>query len=396
MTSDLDAAAKQSDMEMHDTMPGTLLLDSIEQAIAAAAEGKLVIIVDDEDRENEGDLFVAAAKVTQEQVAFMIQHTCGILCVPLLPQRAETLRLDQMVPNNDAPLGTAFTVSVDYKLGLTTGISATERTNTVRALANGNVAAADFARPGHIFPLLAKQGGVLMRSGHTEAAIDLARLAGLPPVGLIAELVNDDGSVKRLPELLKFAREYELCIISIADLIAYRQQREQLVQRVGEFDVDTEIGRMQTFAFKTPFDDAQHLALIHGDLEYAPDEPVVVRIHREQIIPDVFGSRQGRDANIVSTALRRIGRENKGVFIYLREGSPGVTVPELDMQAESSGHPARASEQARKGLWREIGIGAQILRSLGIHRIMLLTTQRLHYVGLPGFGITIEGTETLS
>src|SRR5215813_13206859 len=210
-------------------------LDSVEQAVTALKRGELIIVVDDDDRENEGDLIAAASKITPEQMAFMVRHTSGIVCAPMTADNARRLKLDPMVAVNDAPLGTAFTVSVDYREGLTTGISAKERAVTVHALANGNVQAADFVRPGHIFPLIAKSGGVLMRSGHTEAAVDLVRLAGLHPAGVICELVNDDGTVKRGPQVVAFAREHGLKIISVADLIAYRQARERLVEREASF-----------------------------------------------------------------------------------------------------------------------------------------------------------------
>jgi 3,4-dihydroxy 2-butanone 4-phosphate synthase/GTP cyclohydrolase II len=281
------------------TMP--VQLDTVASAIAAIAEGQLVIVVDDADRENEGDLIMAGAKASPEQVAFMIRHTSGILCTPLPPEQARRLRLDPMVALNDAPMRTAFTVSVDHRFGLTTGISADERSNTVRALANANAAPDDFVRPGHIFPLIGRDGGVLVRSGHTEAAIDLARLAGLPPVGLLAELVNDDGTVKRMAQLLEFAREHRLKIISVADLIAYRQQREQLVLRVGEFEVLTEAGPARAIAYATPFDSLHHLALIIGDLGDGVDVPV--RIHREQVISDVFARRDGQPASLVPANL---------------------------------------------------------------------------------------------
>ena len=208
-------------------------LDSVDVAVAAIADGEMIVVVDDADRENEGDLIVAASKATAEQIAFMIRHTSGIVCTPLTQTEARRLKLDPMVAMNDAPLGTAFTISIDYKIGLTTGISAEERCNTVRALANGNAAAEDFVRPGHVFPLIAKQGGTLMRSGHTEAAVDLAKLAGLPPVGVLAELVNDDGTVKRGEQVMSFAREHGFKIISVADLIAYRQVRERLGRADG-------------------------------------------------------------------------------------------------------------------------------------------------------------------
>jgi 3,4-dihydroxy 2-butanone 4-phosphate synthase/GTP cyclohydrolase II len=275
-------------------------LDPIDEAIRAFSAGDMVIVVDDDDRENEGDLIMAACKATQAQVAFMIRHTSGILCAPLTAARAKALNLEPMVRENDAPLRTAFTVSVDYREGMTTGISAEERAATVRALAGGNVIASDFVRPGHVFPLIARDGGVLVRAGHTEAATDLAKLADLPEVGLLGELVNDDGTVKRLPELMAFAKEHGLKIVSIADLIAYRRTRERLVQRTGEFVVETEIGPARAISYATPFDQVQHLALIFGDIRPAKAPPV--RIHRQEIITDVFGQGGG----LLSKAMARI------------------------------------------------------------------------------------------
>src|SRR5882757_3248866 len=226
----------------------------VESTAAAFARGEIVVVTDDDDRENEGDLFVAASLCTPEKMAFIIRHTSGIVCAPLSVDEAKRLHLDPMVAANDAPLGTAFTVSVDVRHGLTTGISAEERTNTVRALANGNAGATDFVRPGHVFPLVAKDGGVLMRSGHTEACVDLCRLAGLSPVGVLAELMNDDGTVMRGPQVAAFAERHNLTQISIADIIAYRQAREKLDQRVGEFQVKSEIGTLTGYAYVTPFD----------------------------------------------------------------------------------------------------------------------------------------------
>ena len=237
---------------------------TVEDAIAAIADGGMVVVIDDDDRENEGDLVMAAAKATPAQMAFIIRNTCGIVCAPMAAEDARRLHLDPMVAANDAPLGTAFTISVDYRFETTTGISAEERCSTVRALANGNAGAGDFVRPGHVFPLIAKDGGVLMRSGHTEAAIDLARLAGLPPVGVICELVNDDGTVKRGPEVQAFAHEHQLKVISVADLIAYRQRRERLIDCVGEFEIATEIGPAKGYTYSTPFDDIHHVALVFG------------------------------------------------------------------------------------------------------------------------------------
>ncbi len=368
-------------------------LDPVPEAIRKIAVGEIVIVVDDDEREDEGDLVVAAAKVKAEQVAFMIRHTSGILCVPMLAERARALRLDPMVVHNDAPLSTAFTVSTDYKSGLTTGISAKERAATVRALADAKVCASDFVRPGHIFPLIAKEGGVLVRSGHTEAAMDLARLAGLPAVGLIGELVNDDGTVKRKPGLLAFAKSHGLAIISINDLIAHRQQREQLIQRVGEFRVVTQIGSARALAYSTPFDVVQHLALVFGVVNDAG--PVMVRIHREQVVADVFGAFDGQQPGSISGALERIQKAGCGVLIYLREGSVGVEIPPPADQARDGENLGAASERNRLEHWRQVGVGAQILRDLGISSIRLLATRQVHYVGLAGFGITIHATEMI-
>src|SRR3954452_12985595 len=236
----------------------------IEAAIAAFARGEIVEVTDDDDRENEGDLFVAASLCTAEKMAFIIRHTSVIVCAPLSVAEARRLHLDPMVAANDAPLGTAFTITVDVRHGLTTGISAEERTNTVRALANGNSGANDFVRPGHVFPLVAKEGGVLMRSGHTEACVDLCRLAELPAVGVLSELMNDDGTVMRGPQVTAFAEKHKLARISIADIIAYRQVRDKLVKRVREFPVKSEIGTLSGYAYVTPFDNVQHMAFVHG------------------------------------------------------------------------------------------------------------------------------------
>src|ERR1700729_3981356 len=236
----------------------------IQAAVAAFARGEILIVADDDDRENEGDLFVAASLCTPEKMAFIIRNTSGIVCAPLAPEEARRLHLDPMVALNDAPLGTAFTVSVDVRHGLSTGISAEERSNTVRALANGNSGAADFVRPGHVFPLVAKDGGVLMRSGHTEGCVDLCRLAGLSPVAVICELANDDGTVMRGPELEAFADKHKIKRISVADLIAYRQAREKLVERVASFPIQTPIGELQGYAYRTPFDPVLHFAFVHG------------------------------------------------------------------------------------------------------------------------------------
>ena len=262
----------------------------VEAAIAAFAKGEIVVVADDDDRENEGDLFVAASLCTPEKMAFIIRNTSGIVCAPLASEEAKRLHLDPMVALNDAPLGTAFTVSVDVRHGLTTGISAEERNNTVRALANGNSGANDFVRPGHVFPLVAKEGGVLMRSGHTEACVDLCRLAGLPPVGVLAELMNDDGTVMRGAAVAAFAEKHKLKRVSIADLIAYRQVRDKLVKRIGEFPVKSEIGTLTGYAYVTPFDDVQHMAFVHGRI--GDGEDVLARLHRAEHHPRRVRRRQ--------------------------------------------------------------------------------------------------------
>ena len=353
----------------------------VEATVAAFARGEIIVVTDDDDRENEGDLFVAASLCTPEKMAFIIRNTSGIVCAPLGADDAKRLHLDPMVALNDAPLGTAFTVSVDCRHGLTTGISAEERSNTVRALANGNSGAADFVRPGHIFPLVAREGGVLMRSGHTEACVDLCRLAGLPAVGVLAELMNDNGTVMRGPDVSQFADRHKLQRISIAELIAYRQVREKLVDRVGEFPVESEIGTLQGYAYMTPYDKVQHMAFVHGRI--GDGKNVLARLHRADIIRDVFGG-----AKTVHAALRRFKQDGRGVIVFLRDGAAGVPT-----HAIPSGDTG--SDAARIRQWREIGLGAQILKDLGIASIRLLTSTKFTYVGLAGFGIEITATEAL-
>jgi 3,4-dihydroxy 2-butanone 4-phosphate synthase / GTP cyclohydrolase II len=353
----------------------------IRVALTAFSRGEILIVADDDDRENEGDLFVAASLCTAEKMAFIIRHTSGIVCAPLSQEEARRLHLDPMVARNDAPLGTAFTVSVDARHGLTTGISAEERTNTVRALANGNMGATDFVRPGHVFPLVAKEGGVLMRSGHTEACVDLCRLAGLPAVGVLAELMNDDGTVMRGPQLAAFAERHRLQRISIAELIAYRQARDKLIERVGEFPVESEIGTLSGYAFLTPFEPFYHMAFVHGRI--GDGKNVLTRLHRANLITDVFGG-----AKTIHRTLDRFKAEGRGVLVVLRDGAAGVPVVAIPKSTET------ASGEARTRQWREVGLGAQILKDLGVSSIRLLSFSRhMTYVGLSGFGIEIVRTE---
>lgn len=366
-------------------------LSHVAAAIEAFKQGAMLVVTDDDDRENEGDLFVAAEHCTNEAMGFIVRHTSGIVCAPMQGKDARRLRLDPMVSANDAPLGTAFTVSVDVKHGLTTGISAEERTNTVRALANGNVGADDFVRPGHVFPLIAREGGVLVRSGHTEACVDLCKLAGLESVGVLAELVNDDGSVKRGQQVADFAKEHSLLSLSVADLIAWRQQSERLVTRVDEAGVETRHGPARAYSYAVPFDAMQHLAIVYGDVTGAQDVPV--RLHLESVADDVFGASDRLDA-----VMQRFAKDGRGVIVYLREGSVGVApVSSRHARAGAGVEPGveddHETANLRANQWREIGLGAQILRDLGLTSIRLLSSQKRTYIGLEGFGITITDTE---
>lgn len=354
--------------------------DSVNETIEAFARGEIVIVTDDDDRENEGDLVVAASLCTPEKMAFIIRNTCGIVCAPLTGAEARRLRLDPMVAANDAPLGTAFTVTVDVKHGLTTGISAEQRTNTVRALANNNMGAADFVRPGHVFPLIAKDGGVLMRSGHTEAAVDLCKLAGLPPVGVICELANDDGTVMKGQQIVAFAEKNGVKRISVADLIAYRQAREKLVERLACFPIKTEHGELTAYVYRTPFENFQHFAFVAGRI--GDGRNILARLHRANVVADVIGGGQ-----TIRAALARFASEGRGVLVYLRDGSAGVPVTKV---TDEDGSEAERTRQ-----WREVGLGAQILRDLGVHSIRNLATGSHSYVGLSGFGIEIVSSEPI-
>lgn len=354
---------------------------TVSDAITAIQKGEIIVVTDDDDRENEGDLICAASLCTSEKMAFIVRHTSGIVCTPLPRDEAVRLHLAPMVAANDAPLGTAFTVSVDCRHGLTTGISAEERNNTVRALANANMGASDFVRPGHVFPLIARDGGVLMRSGHTEAAVDLCRLAGLPPIGVICELVNDDGSVMRGQKVADFAREHNLKHVSIADLISWRQAREKLVDKVSSFPVPSEWGQFTGHAYVTPFEPVHHFAFVYGDV--SDGKNILVRLHRANVVSDLFGKNRS-----VEAALKRIVKEGRGILIYLRDGTAGVPLSTLK---EDETH----SELSRTRQWREVGLGAQILKDLSVVSIRNLATSSRSYVGLSGFGIELIGDEVL-
>jgi 3,4-dihydroxy 2-butanone 4-phosphate synthase/GTP cyclohydrolase II len=350
---------------------------SVRDVIDAFARGEIVVVTDDNDRENEGDLILAGVHATAEKMAFVIRNTCA----PVTTEIARRLALAPMVADNDAIHGTAFTVSVDFRHGTTTGISAEDRTATVRNLANANAGRADFVRPGHIFPLIARDGGVLMRSGHTEAAVDLCKLAGIEPVAAICELVNDDGTVMRGPQVAEFADKHDLKRIAVADLIAWRQAREKLVTRISEFKIAAEAGDFTVYAYVTPFDKVHHFAFVYGKIRDGRGVPT--RLHRGNVIDDVFGG-----AKPIHAALARFRTAGRGVLVYLRDGTSGVPTAAL-------GDERTHSEVERSEQWREVGLGAQILRDLRISSIRLHATRSRTYVGLAGFGIEIEATEAL-
>jgi 3,4-dihydroxy 2-butanone 4-phosphate synthase / GTP cyclohydrolase II len=363
----------------------------IAEAIRAFETGEIVVVTDDIDRENEGDLIVAASFCTPEKMAFIIRHSSGIVCTPMTSADARRLNLGPMVADNDAPHATAFTVSIDYRHDLTTGISAEERTATVRALANPNAGSADFVRPGHIFPLIAREGGVLTRSGHTEAAVDLCKLAGLPPVGVISELMSDDGTVMRGNEVSQFAAKHNLKQISVAELIAWRQRQERHVERVSEAKVNTLAGPATAITYRTPWDPMHHLAVVFGDIRDGRSVPVRMQI--ESVLDDAFGA-----SDALQRALRQIAASGRGVVVYLREGSVGVGHAGRRFGRASGETPEEehhGSAVSRDSEWLEIGIGAQILRDLGIESIDLLASRERHYVGLEGFGIRIADTRML-
>jgi 3,4-dihydroxy 2-butanone 4-phosphate synthase / GTP cyclohydrolase II len=377
-----DGAVMPNDfLKPQETKEVAAMSHSVTEAIEAIASGEIVIVTDDDDRENEGDLVCAASLCTPEKMAFIIRNCCGIVCAPVTGAVARRLNLQPMVAANEAPHGTAFTVSVDVKHGLTTGISAEQRSNTVRALANGSMGAGDFVRPGHVFPLIAQEGGVLMRSGHTEAAVDLCRLAGLPPAGVICELTNDDGTVMTGPQIEAFATKQGLKRTSVADFIAHRQAREKIVERVRCFRVIGTSGPLTGYAYVTPFDPVQHFAFVQGEIGDGRDIPA--RLHRVDIISDVIA---GGDS--IRKTFASFKEDGRGVFIFLRDGAAGVPV-----QTGGVEKPEPGMKRAKE--WRDIGLGAQILRDLGISSIRLRTGTPMTYVGLSGFGIEISSTEGL-
>jgi len=362
----------------------------VRDAVAEIRAGRMVVVVDDEDRENEGDLTLAAEHVTPEAINFMARFGRGLICLTLTEERAEYLRLGPMTQENTSRFGTAFTESIEAREGVTTGISAADRAHTIRVAIDPASTAYDLARPGHVFPLRARKGGVLVRAGQTEASVDLARMAGLVTAGVICEIMNDDGTMARVPDLLKFCEQHGMKMVTVADLIRYRLQNERYIHRVAESLLPTAHGEFRMIAYESETDPSEsHVALVYGDV--SGDEVVPVRVHTHCLAGDVFGTTLCDDRRIVDSSLRMIAEAGRGALVYLHNGSKGFGIDRtvqphrITLHREQRG---RVDDRSQRTL-RQVGLGGQILSDLGIHKIQLLTNTPTHVPALQGFGIEI-------
>ncbi|MCX7793639.1 MAG: bifunctional 3,4-dihydroxy-2-butanone-4-phosphate synthase/GTP cyclohydrolase II [Thermodesulfovibrionales bacterium] len=365
--------------------------NTIDEAIEELQKGRMIILVDDEDRENEGDLCMAAEKVTPEAINFMAKYGRGLICLSLTPERVEELKLPMMTDENSSPYGTAFTISIEAKRGVTTGISAHDRAKTILTAIDPKTKPEDLARPGHVFPLKARPGGVLQRVGHTEGSVDLARLAGLYPAGVICEIMNDDGTMARVPELMEFAKKHNLKIVTIKDLIKYRMRTERLVKRIATTKLPTDYGDFTAIAYSNYVDSNIHIALVKGDIK--PDEPVLVRVHSECLTGDVFGSKRCDCGEQLHRAMEMVQREGKGIILYMKQEGRGIGLENklkaYELQDKGLDTVEANIQLGFKPDLRDYGIGAQILVDLGVKNMRLMTNNPKKIVGLEGYGLKV-------